>query len=437
MSQVGHGRGPRAVTLRRQRPQDTQAGEQTTYKLYKVFVARDNGSNGYYYVSTTSGTLVAVSSANPNATITDKNLTPTLDKVIAAVSRPSGATTEGTTSAVGSVGSGGKRATAELGSNVTYQVTVRFNSGAQDVKLHDALDNALALVNQDPTVTFYNSNNTQVTGGTYVARYNQDGTTGTDDDPDSGDTITIDFAGTSPESVSYATVTYAATVKRGQLTSTAPAKKSAYLSYGTNSPQAQTGKVDTSVYNANYQVTKVDNARQPLAGAGFVLRKTETVGGTTTYYYKLNTAADGTKSVSWVQVTAGTQTPELAVRSAADDGTITRLTTQSGEGGNVLTFEGFSDGTYELYEVDVPEGFRRADNTSFTVRGATDGATDNDGNVVAFTDANLKQTGTVENHPGSALSVTGGRGTTIFYVVGGALIAGGIAPAAAKKRRTA
>lgn len=402
-------------------------------------VTFDNVSNGYYYVSTTSGTLVAVNSANPNASITDKNVTPTLDKVITAVSRPSGAATEGTTSAVGSVESGGKRAIAELGSNVTYQVTVRFNSGASNVKLHDTLDNTLTLVSQDPTVTFYNENNTEVTvGDAYVARYNKDGTTGTVDDPDSGDTITIDFTGNSAASVSYATVTYAATVRSGQLTSANPAKNSAYLSYGTNEPQAKTAKVDTSVYNANYQVTKVDNANQPLAGAGFVLRKTETVGGTTaTYYYKLNTATDGTQSVSWVRVPANTQTPELAVRSAADNGTITRLTTQNGPDGNVLTFEGLSDGTYELYEVDVPEGYRRADNTSFTVRAATDGTTDTDGNVIAFTDANLKQTGTVQNNPGSALPVTGGMGTALLYAVGAALVAGGIALAAVRRRRTA
>ena len=40
---------------------------------------------GYYYISTTTGTLVTVDSTNPNVTVQDKNEVPTLDKKITGV----------------------------------------------------------------------------------------------------------------------------------------------------------------------------------------------------------------------------------------------------------------------------------------------------------------------------------------------------------------
>ncbi len=331
--------------------------------------------NGYYYITTTTGTAVSITSTNPNAEVDDKNVAPVLDKTITAVTD-------------GSVDTDGKKALAEVGTTVSFKATIEVKNGAVGYVFHDTMSAGLA----------YNADSLSVqVDGTEVATANYNKTTA------EGDTITLTFADEwiKTQVGKIVTVTYTATVSSDALTQTA-ATNTATLDYGHDGYTNTTPATSTAVYNAKFTVTKTDNENQPLAGAGFVIAKT--VGDKTLYYAK-----DG-NDVNWVE----------------DIANATELKTTDAENGNILTFTGLANGTYTLVEKTVPDGYTKTDDTTFTVA-------EHD-----YTTANLEQAATVVNNAGSLLPETGGIGTTIFYVVGSLLLLGAAVLLITKKRmRTA
>lgn len=202
--------------------------------------------NGYYYITTTTGTVVTVTSTNPNAEVQDKNTVPEVDKKITGAS---------------SYDEDGKKALAELGSTVTYTATVTLSKGSYNVKFHDKMGTGLTFDgNEHVTVT-----------GIDAANYTIQAT------PDAGDTLTISFT---DGTVGTATITYTATVNSDALT-VDTGKNTAKVSYG-HTPGITTVPSETVVYNAKFTVTKHDGNGQALAGAGFVIKNAEGK------YYKKN-----------------------------------------------------------------------------------------------------------------------------------------------------
>lgn len=116
--------------------------------------------------------------------------------------------------------------------------------------------------------------------------------------------------------------------------------------------------------------------------------------------------------------------------------------TVTGTDTSVFTFTGLDDGNYRLTETKAPDGYNTMEPVLFTVMATHDTDTDSDGvhnlseltgnvedGVIQFTsnviDGSL--TAYIQNFPGSILPGTGGRGTTVFYIVGIALVAGAAA----------
>ena len=309
-----------------------------------------NLPNGYYYITTTTGTVVTIDSTKPNATVEDKNIIPGVDKKI------TGAT---------SYDEDGKKALAQVGTEVEYTATITVGKGQIGYVFKDTLGTGLEYVENSLTVT-------DMTAGTdYTLNV-------------SGQNITVTFEDDSIKNLKQDTeivVTYKATVTSAALQDD-PANNTATISYGNNS-QYTSEPSEAEVYNAKITVEKQDGDEQPLAGAGFVLKNAENK------YYTLTD--DG---IVWVDS-----------EDAADEHV-------SVADGSVEAFTGLADGTYTLVEKTVPAGYNKAEDKEFTI------AQHN------YAADNLKQEATVVNQAGSVLPSTGGMGTTIFYALGAVLVIG-------------
>lgn len=269
----------------------------------------ENLPNGYYYVTTTTGTAVTIDSTNPNVSITDKNQKPPVVKVITSAD---------------SLDADGKKALAEVGSTVSYKSTIGVVNGAKNYVFHDT------MTNQTLDASSIKVNGATVTDDIATVETTEN-------------TITITFkdAWIAQQVGKNVEITYSATITSAALTEDS-AKNTAYINYGNSQ---KTSETETEVHNATITVTKTDNKNQALAGAGFVLAKTEGEGDSAvTEYYKLEDNV-----VTWVTNIA--------------DATEYKTTETS----NVVTFTGLADGTYTLIEKTVPAGYNKAADSTITV----------------------------------------------------------------------
>lgn len=140
-----------------------------------------------------------------------------------------------------------------------------------------------------------------------------------------------------------------------------------------------------------------------LKDAEFALYKFDTDAQTKLYYHYDKTK----KEVSWVKLGEGGVNADLA--EAIKAGQVTAGTT--GTDGKVA-FKGLAAGTYYLQETKAPEGFNLMTEAQEVI--ITEDGTQRD-NIVK-----------VPNASGTELPETGGIGSTIFYVVGAAMILAGV-----------
>lgn len=212
------------------------------------------------------------------------------------------------------------------------------------------------------------------------------------------------FGGLKKETAANAsiTVTYEATINEKAKTRVGETN-TATLDYTNGPGPDQIGSSTPSVVTvltAKLQVNKVDgdNSDTPLAGAGFTL-------------YKYSGTADGNKGDVVETIGAGTDKTEF-------------------------TFGGLATGKYVLSETTTPAGYNTMDDivvnvtfSSKTENNATvmDGLSVTTEGGVALTwsanDGTQIASAKIQNFTGVQLPSTGGIGTTIFYVVGGILVA--------------
>ena len=338
---------------------------------------------GYYYISTTTGTLVTVDSTNPNVTVQDKNEVPTLDKKITGVT-------------AGSLDADGKKALAQVGTTVNYKATITIGKAAEGYVFHDDMSSGLALVTDSIKV---DDNDDDVAKPVVDTDYTL--STNTADD-----TIYIEFDDTYIGKLAKGTVitvSYDATVTSDALTyNSEDGKNTASLDYAHSTGISSTPIKETKVHNAKLTVTKVEpiegstSEYKPLAGAGFVLKNAAGK------FYQKDTST-GKLIVNWV-----------------DEKDATELLTT--EASNILEFTGLPNGTYTLIEKTIPGGYNQAPNEEFTIAG-------ND-----YAKDNLEKATTVVNNKGIELPSTGGMGTVAFAVVGLIVMAGAAITLIIKKR---
>ena len=349
----------------------------------------DGLAYGYYYVSTTTGSLVVIDSTKPEVEVADKNSVPGLDKTITNTDKTSAGM-------AGAIDDEGKLALAELGKEVEYTAEITVGKGAIGYEFHDKMGSGLTFKGNDSvTVTAEPA----VTGDWYTIK-----TT-----PDGDDTLTITFKDGIAVGTKI-TIKYIGTVNSDALT-VETGKNTARVDYGDENSTNHTPDSETNVYNAKVNVTKTDGDGAALEGAGFKLKNTagkwyKNDGTTVTW---VDAEADGTE----IRPVKGTQAnPDYdadAAAAAAEAGTVYDVPETISGTTAVASFTGLVNGTYTLVETTVPTGYNKAADSTVTIA-------DTDFN------ANVSASATVVNNQGTELPSTGGIGTTIFYVVGSILV---------------
>ncbi len=212
-----------------------------------------------------------------------------------------------------------------------------------------------------------------------------------------------------------------------------------------NQPTGETAKAITKTYTTALKVEKINSSGAKLTGAEFSLTgsgvkqilvskevfKEDNEKGT---YYKLtdNTYTTTSPDTEGIDKDAYASTETKYTKTTEFDlkGESTTETTVKGtvDSDGVITFVGLGEGQYTLAEVVAPDGYNAIDPITFDVKYAYDNGTatfsvpDRD-SIRYSTDDGMLHTSIID-YRGGNLPNTGGIGTTIFYIVGGILLAG-------------
>lgn len=198
------------------------------------------------------------------------------------------------------------------------------------------------------------------------------------------------------------------------------------------------GENDTKLTGAEFQITGDKMVVVLVSGNVFV----EDLGGT---YYKLNngsyTETEPNPSNESEYASTTTKYTKTTINDRVMDSTESVEVKAFVDEDGCLTFEGLGEGTYTIEEVTVPAGYNKAANTVVTidwnpnaVNPAKMWTATVGGEQLAFNDGEGVFDLTIKNQSGSELPSTGGMGTTIFYIVGGALVLFAVVLLVTKKR---
>jgi fimbrial isopeptide formation D2 family protein/LPXTG-motif cell wall-anchored protein len=358
----------------------------------------DGLAAGYYLVKDKDGTQANKSDAYTkfivqvvgDAEVKVKSDVPTVVKKVKDTNDSTGATSDWQDSA-----------DADIDDDVQYQITGSMPENIADYTTYkyvftDTMSKGLTYTAKSATIKIGETN---VTGSfEETVTTNEDGTTVT---------WTCDnLKGIKDVTVNKETkvvVTYSAKLNENAVIGSAGNPNTVNLTYSNNpnkGGEGETGKTpdDTNiVFTYKVVVNKVDQDKiSPLKGAGFTLQKK-------------------------VKKTDGeTEYRDVKSFTAGDDTT--------------FTFSGLDDGDYKLIESTTPAGYNTIDPIEFKISADHDVESDDpklnslSGTTtikeVTFTpDTNEGSlTTNVVNKKGSILPSTGGRGTTMIYIIGAALV---------------
>ena len=301
---------------------------------------------GYYYITSTLGKEVVIQTLTA-VTIDEKNEYTTVVKEIEETD-----------------------ANSEIGSIVTYNLTVKVPASANDtIVLTDTMSNGLTFNAID---SVKNSDDADVT---YTL--NPTAPTATDK------TFTITFAAADVIANQGKTITivYKAMVNKDAAIET-DIPNTVKLDYGNNYTSVPS-TTNTKTYKAEFDKVDGTDTSIKLAGAEFQLLKGDT-------------------AMNLVEVTEGVE-----YRVATSEDTTTTQTIKTI--GQTVTIKGLDLDvtTYKLHETKAPTGYNLLTEDATLTPGET-----------TFVHTN------VENNKGSVLPSTGGIGTTIFYIIGAILVIG-------------
>ncbi len=424
---------------------------------------------GYYFVTSTVGAVITVDSANPSASVIDKNQTVKFDKTIVTMEN-------GAEKLV-------KANEAGLDITVPFDITVNAKNydGEQKIfkyVIKDTMDPGFTIT----SVPVVKVGDTTLAAEKYTITYkNKDGATVTDltNNIAAVKSFEIVIPWTS-DGTKDGTFLYGANDKINvRYSAKLDPNKASEVKVGENNPNLNEAEVDyfkgndspdtpsgnlgkkyTKTFETKLTIIKKDGQNNVLTGAQFTL--TSTNGTKVSYVYEKKYVADAAGTYYLLKdgtytaeapnddathnsVYADTQTKYKLVEEAkvmGENQTPSTISSYVGDDGTV-TFSGLGTGKYKIEETVVPAGYNKAADIEFTIAftltnateesaSGTFSCTDNP-NVVLNSTTHAFET-TVINNKGTELPSTGGIGTTIFYVVGGVLVLAAIILLVTKKR---
>ena len=349
-------------------------------------------ADGYYFVDTSLGSLCALDTSTDTVNVTDKNSDPTIEKKVEEDSKEAGQDAWGESN------------TAHIGQTVNFKTTITAYPGAENFVLHDEMEAGLTL--KADTIT--------VEGLTKEKDY----TVVTTDLPKVGDAdfcgfadgcdFHIEFAEAYLDSLTEKTdivVTYSAILNEDAEIADETNDNNTKLTYGEKS---KTEWDTTETTTLKFDIIKTDEDKKLLAGAEFELYDAKIAGN------KIDLVKDG----------------DVYRRATEEEKAEEGFKSVIIEAGKVTVVGLDANTNYYLEETHAPDGYNmltervkvemKDGNLTTTMEGDT-WADDNGGVQIT-------------NETGALLPSTGGIGTTIFYILGGLLVAFSGVVLFAKKR---
>lgn len=340
---------------------------------------------GYYLVDTTLGTLCSLDTTNPNVTMEEKNEVPTNVKTVEE----------------DSTGKYGEKNDADIGQTVNFKSTITAQIGAENYVFHDTMSAGLTYT----VVTGITLNGTTVDASNYTVV-----TEGLTD----GCTFEVRFTQAFCDTLKandQIVISYTATLNENAVIAGEGNPNTSKVSYGDSSNTKYTPDSQTKTYTWDVDVFKYTmngKTEAALAGATFTLRKN----------------ADGSNPIALVS--EGNNVYRVA--KTGETGTVTEITTDTT---GKFMIKGLDADTYYLTETAAPAGYNKLAGPVTIVigeNGVVNGTTEAPQGVDEVK---------VLNQTGAELPSTGGIGTTIFYVLGGILVAAAVILLVVKRRMRA
>ena len=347
---------------------------------------------GYYLVDSTAGALCNLTTTNPTISIQEKSEVPKVEKQVWCNDQ--------------NKYSNGNY--ASIGDTVKFKTTITKKSGAQNYILHDTLSDGLTL--DKSTFSVNKSDGTPVPVNKYSITYNNK----LGDDAENC-SFHITFENSYIEALAdndQIEVVYSALLNEKAVifdpTTAGTNDNTTFLQYGDN---MKTTNSETNTATYYLKVFKCTESDKPLADAEFALTQNGN---------KINFVLDSTKDGKYKVYRKATQ-EEIDANKATD-----KLITDSD--GKIKICGIF--GEYKLEETKAPKGYNNL-LSPYTIEVLDGGMIKVNGGSPSWNDVK------VVNESGQLLPSTGGMGTTLIYLIGGALVLGSGIVLANKKRAKA
>lgn len=357
-----------------------------------VALTFENLSLGYYLVDSSVGALCSLNTTNPTVTIEEKNDVPTVEKKVSNEQ-------EGTFD---------KSTFANIGDRVYFSSEITVKDGAENYVLHDKMDSGLTLDVNSIEVKL--SDKALVKDTDYQVITNV-----TDELENSKCTFHIAFKDEFYNKAKLndkVTVTYFAVLNQnafvGQDHDHDGNKNRTWLGYGDSKITVESKVNVFTLKLPVYKYTIKDSKKTGLKNAKFML-------------YNSKNAI--------INLVKPNETEEVYRKALVTEAsTIQEITTtDTGK----FEIQGLAPGTYYLKETEAPKGYNKLAQKITIIIDNNNLLTVNGKNTID--NGVITEVG-VENKSGTVLPSTGGAGTTMIYLIGGALVLGSGVVLATKRR---